>query len=255
MKYKKQIQKGIKDINNIKLSFDEKGDILSHLDLYMKENPLKAAPPRVLPFNNIFTQFKSYKYSYSIAFVAVLLFSGIGVIEASERSLPGDILYPVKIKIVEPVKTIAKITTKAKVEYEEEKVIKRLDEVKELAKKGELKKEKLILVEKEVERGVKTILAIKRKNKIKATTTITLPATNTNAYTKDYQDGQKNDPNFKNKINTHLEEIKKENINRDEIKIFEEKVKNHLHDVFNDDNFDDKNINNIKINSKIKINA
>lgn len=234
MKYKKQIQKGIKDINNMKMSSDEKSDMFSHLDLYMKENPLKEDSPRVLPFNSIFTQFKSYKYSYSIAFVAVLLFSGVGVVDASEKSLPGDILYPLKIRIVEPIKTVAKVTTKAKLEYEEEKVIKRLDEVKELAIKGNFENEKRILLEKEVENSVKAILAVKRKTKIKATT-------NT--------DDQRYDTNFKNKINNRLEEIKKVDANKDEIKIFEEKVKHHLNDVLNDHNSNDKNIKNIKINS------
>jgi hypothetical protein len=231
MKYNKQIKKGIKDIENIKLSFDENDNIFSHVDLYIKENPLKVDSPRVITFGNFLARFKEYKYYHSMAFVIVFLFAGFGAIDASEEALPGDVLYPVKTKIVEPIVSVIKVTEKAKVEYKEDKVIKRLEEVGELAKKGEFKNEKRIQAEKEVDNSVKAIVAVKKKNKTKATTT------NKNISTEDY------DTNFKNKINTRLDEIKKVDISVDKTDIvkFEEKVKNNLKDVF--DNGIDNKIN------------
>jgi Domain of unknown function (DUF5667) len=221
MKYNKQIKKGIKDIKNINLSSDEKEDMFSHIDLYMKENPLKVDSPRVIIFGNFLTQFKSYKYSYSIAFVIILFFISIGAIQASEKALPGDALYPIKTKFVERVISAIKITENSKIEYEEERIVKRLKEVHELAKKGEFKNEKRIQIEKGVENSAKFMVAIKKDN----------------------NKNKKNNTDFQNKINTGLDEIKKvyTDIDKTELVNFEEKVKNNLKDVF--DHVEDNKIN------------
>lgn len=249
MKYKKQIQKGIKDIKNINLSFDEKGDMFSQLDLYVKENPLKVAPPRVLPFTNIFTQLKSYKYSYSIAFVVVLLFAGVGVIDAAESALPGDVLYSVKIKVNEKIKSVAALTSKAKTKVEEEKVIRRLDEVKALVKKGDFDNSRRGQVETEVEKSVQLILDVKQKKRKNVSGPV-------NEIVKIDKQNIEEDNDFKNKINSRFEEIKKveNSINLNEIKNFENKVKSRLFNNDDDKDKSEKKDNDSRNNRNLRIN-
>lgn len=246
------MKKGIKNIKNISLSSEEKEGMFTRLDLYMKENPMKDIVAHPSVWYNIFGQVgqvKGYRYVYSIAGLVVFIFTGVGVTNAAERSLPGDVLYPVKINVNEKVKSAVAFTPKSKAKVEEGKVIRRLDEAKALVEKGEFKTEKRDQLEKEVEKSAEFIIATKEKKR-----------KNVSGPVKDIVKMDKqnieDDNDFKNKINSRFEEIKKveNSINLNEIKNFENKVKSRL---FNDDDDKDKGEkkdNNGRNNRNLKIN-
>lgn len=71
--------------------------------------------------------------------IALTIAIGGGFSAAAENSLPGDILFPVKIKVNEEVRSAVAITPKAKAKWEIKIVERRLEEAEKLAAKGELK--------------------------------------------------------------------------------------------------------------------
>ncbi len=217
------MKKGIQDIKNIHLHSLEKENMFERINAHMIENPLKAIPRIASPWSVFFVQMKSYKYAYSLIIVLGVMFAGVGVIDASERALPGDALYPIKINVTEKVKSAMAFTPKAKAKAEEDKIIKRLDEVQALAEKGEFKNGKRDQVEKEVQKTVQAIVATKQKNR----KNISGPANKIIEINKKNED---EDADFEKKINTRFEEIRKVDttLDKNEVKKFEERVKEKL---------------------------
>jgi hypothetical protein len=160
-----KLQKGIEYIKDIKLSDTEKHDVFAHLDAHMKKNPI--APKRLVsPWSLFFIQFKDYRLTHVLTVVLIYVCIAASITYAAERALPGDVLYPIKIYINEPIKSIAKTTSKAKTEFEKEKVIKRITEVETLIKRGEFDTKKRIQVEKELDKSIKTINLNNQKDKV-----------------------------------------------------------------------------------------
>lgn len=220
------MKKGINDIKNIKLSSREKDDMFDCLDTYMKKHPAKDAPLSVGVLSGFFTQVKNYRYVYSIA--TVILFFGTGVTFAAEKALPGDILYPVKIHVNENVKSTISITPKARQKFEEEKIIKRLDEVKILVNEGKFDDKRRSKVEHEVEKSIQALQGNKQDNK------------------------KNNNKEFKNKLDLRLENIKKidQKEHKAEVEKFEYKIKYQLRGIIDEDG--DHNNNEDKGNKKDK---
>lgn len=65
--------------------------------------------------------------------VLVIIAVGAGTSLAAEGSLPGDLLYPVKVKINEPVREAVTVSPVRKAHWEEEKINRRLEEAEALA--------------------------------------------------------------------------------------------------------------------------
>ncbi len=76
------------------------------------------------------------------AFVCFLVLSAGGMAFASKGSLPGTFLYPLKVKIVEPIRTTLKFSSESKLEYESELATKRIVEAKILATQDKLDSQK-----------------------------------------------------------------------------------------------------------------
>lgn len=84
-------------------------------------------------------------------FVAVLLVGSTGVSFAAENTLPGDILYPVKIHVTEEVRSALTVGSTAKVKWEKDRVVKRVVETEKLIKNKALTPER----KKEAEAAIK----------------------------------------------------------------------------------------------------
>jgi hypothetical protein len=69
---------------------------------------------------------------YAFAVLAVIVVGGAGTAFAAEGSLPGDLLYPVKIGVIEPVQVALAVTPDAKADVETSLVSERLDEIAEV---------------------------------------------------------------------------------------------------------------------------
>ena len=75
---------------------------------------------------------------YALATLLVVSLIGSGVVYAAEGALPGDVLYPVKVSVVEPIKGAFAVSPAAKAKWNTELAARRLDEASALAARGEL---------------------------------------------------------------------------------------------------------------------
>ncbi len=75
------------------------------------------------------------------AFAFVLIFGGVGTAAAAQGSLPGDILYPVKLSINEAVEVALATTPVARAEVSAKLAERRVEEAETLASRGELNAE------------------------------------------------------------------------------------------------------------------
>jgi predicted ribosome quality control (RQC) complex YloA/Tae2 family protein len=66
---------------------------------------------------------------------------------ASETSLPGDVLYPVKISITEPARDLIKVDQIDKIEWQAQKATRRLEEANILSEQAKLDEEKIVEIE------------------------------------------------------------------------------------------------------------
>lgn len=152
----KNLNKGIEELKKLALSSQDKQNVLEHISLYADENPVHTKTTKLIksPFTNwTMLLYRKVHFAYSVVALFLIVIMGVGTAAAAEKALPGDLLYPVKIKITEPVKGAFKVTPEAKVKWESEKALKRLEEAEKLAEKGELNGEKRMKVEEEFEKS------------------------------------------------------------------------------------------------------
>lgn len=90
---------------------------------------------------------------FALVMVLVLVFSTGGVTYASNDALPGDILYPVKVRVVEPILDVVNVSPERKVAWSEEKVTRRIKEADALAKEDKLDDKKVEELEKEIRKS------------------------------------------------------------------------------------------------------
>lgn len=126
-------QKGIKDLQKLSLSKKEKQILL---DKIFNELPKK---PVISTWVSPFVMFKSHVTAFV---VFILLVAGSSISLAAESSLPGDILYPIKISVTEPVRGVIKISPEEKIEWEIEKAVRRIEEVSILVTEERLDEKK-----------------------------------------------------------------------------------------------------------------
>ena len=141
-----------KKSESIRLRAPERADLRARLESYMEYHPLptelqtakKVAPAKKAlvkmpglvsePFKTI-----SLNMTYVRGFAGVFaLFIVVGVPALAERSVPGDILYPVKTNITEEVRASLTLSPYAKVEWETKLLERRVAEARLLASEGKL---------------------------------------------------------------------------------------------------------------------
>jgi len=109
--------------DRLRLSAEEKALHRAALLRYMRTAP--AAVPS--PYGHLF-----YAARYALAVFAVVVIGGTGTAFAAEASLPGDLLYPVKLGVIEPVQ----VAPDAKADVETSLVSQRLDEIAQVTALG-----------------------------------------------------------------------------------------------------------------------
>ncbi len=90
---------------------------------------------------------------FALVMILVLVFSTGGVTYASNDALPGDILYSVKVRVVEPILDVVNVSPERKVAWSEEKVTRRIKEADALAKEDKLDDKKAEELEKEIRKS------------------------------------------------------------------------------------------------------
>lgn len=120
---------GVKDIQNIKLTEREKALMFAHISEHMK---VAHSTPATMNW------FMFFHRTSAVIALMVLIFSSAAVVVASEASLPGDLLYPIKVSVKEPLASALSVSSSAKIQKEVQKATERLKEAEQLSEKGRL---------------------------------------------------------------------------------------------------------------------
>lgn len=116
------------EINALRLSDAERSLMRANLVAHMAANPL----PTPSPYSGILSPFQ-YGSLRPFAFALVALFMvGASTVIAAEGSLPGDLLYPVKINIIERVEAAFATSAESKAAFAVELADRRMGEVAQL---------------------------------------------------------------------------------------------------------------------------
>ena len=149
-----------KATSSVKLRVAEKRDLKERLVSYMEYHPLpnelrtkseevkaRAVPVVSEPFTHIKIPFASiFKYGVGVAVLTLLI-----VPFAAEKAVPGDTLYAVKVRFNEELRSKLTFDSYQKVEWETERLNRRIAEARLLASEGKLTDE----VEAEVAKAVR----------------------------------------------------------------------------------------------------
>lgn len=128
----------------VRLDQAEKEDIRGLLLKTMQSQPVRVNEPIRHKYQRIHPLYLFLTSNRMIATIiaAVLLALSGGTSYAAENSLPGDLLYPVKITVNENVRAALVLSPQAKVEWEAKVAERRLQEAEQLAALGKLSEEK-----------------------------------------------------------------------------------------------------------------
>lgn len=136
------LHKGIQGIKkDIRLSPADKGAVLSRLMEHVALHPGAVKPRKSFIqklFPSPYAQVFSFRFEYTIATMLIVLLAGGSVASAAVATLPGDILYPIKISVLEPIQGAFITGDVPKAHWAEEKTIRRLEEAETLAAQGRL---------------------------------------------------------------------------------------------------------------------
>lgn len=141
------------------LTTDEKSQMVLNLNKYVEANPVEKVSfdrPIKSPFySTVWTISKQRTIVLPVTAALIFVLTS-GTVLASNSSLPGDTLYPVK-KFNESVQSVVAVGTKAKTKVSTEHAVARLKEAKELASKGGLTEEKALKLEVEFQKHFEKI--------------------------------------------------------------------------------------------------
>ncbi|MBX4215903.1 hypothetical protein KW797_03065 [Candidatus Parcubacteria bacterium] len=140
-----QLEKRIQELKKSGLTGTEKRAMLSKI----YETPVPM-PAEWSAGRSIFSYFASARYA--LAGLAIFFLAGSSAIYASEGAVPGDVLYPVKVAVAEPIRGALARTPEARVAWEEKKIERRLKEAEVLALRGDFDEPKRKVIEKEFEK-------------------------------------------------------------------------------------------------------
>lgn len=103
---------------------------------------------------------------FTAAGFAAIVLVATGVSYAAENALPGDVLYPIKVEVIERVRTWVALSQEAEAEWSIARTTRRLEELERLVAAGELNdmlgEEIVIRLEQNTEEASKAIVSLKK---------------------------------------------------------------------------------------------
>lgn len=178
----KKINQLLSGLKKAVLSKAEKDSIRKNIIAFMRQEAMPREPFvswNVAHFTNFFPRSLALRY-VSLAMVLSLFFS-TGVSFAAQKSLPGELLYPIKTGINEKVLGLLLVSDKAKAKYNVELVQLRLEEIEKVFSQDALDEKKSEKMQKLLAKHIQEVAD--RASDI----------------------GNKKDPNFSLEINSELE--------------------------------------------------
>lgn len=158
------LRKGVRELKDIALSPEEKkavfARLLEHVEAHPAPTPSREVVVSKWVIRSPFSSVSGFRFEYAVAGVLFALFTGSSAVSAAEGALPGDILYPVKIKVSEPLRGALKMDDVSKAEWEAEKTERRLEEAETLAAQGRLDPASIQTVKENFERSASGFSAI-----------------------------------------------------------------------------------------------
>lgn len=133
-----------KKAENIRLSTAERADLRARVVSYMEYHPLPKQAKSNIPTLVTTEPYRVVRINYAYfgsfigAFTMLLL---IVIPVVAEKAVPGDTLYPVKVQFNEEIRSTLSFSPYAKVEWETERLERRLAEARLLADEGRLTEE------------------------------------------------------------------------------------------------------------------
>lgn len=157
------------EAKQIKLTERERNSLILAVDTFVAKNPIRkqedpitqpsGSQPIKSPFfkQDWFFAFSQRSHNYYLAGALTLLaIFGTGTSFAAQAALPGDILYPVKVNILEEVKAVF-LPSALKPEYEIQRVQTRISEVKTLAEQDRLSDDIKVSVAAQIDSHISTV--------------------------------------------------------------------------------------------------
>lgn len=153
-----EIIKSLEHGGNFRISSETRSRMKAELSAYadMHSVPTPIATPYTFSFTFLALSRRSV---YAFAMLLLLIGTSAGTSFASEKTLPGDLLYSVKLRITEPVRTALISSVKAKASWEAELAARRLQEATELAATNRLNTQTGIFLTEEFSAHVASSLA------------------------------------------------------------------------------------------------
>jgi len=124
-----------KESDAIRLSTREREVMRLALEEAMRSRHLVKSPVHITPSPLLFF---SHRLISSFAFVLVLAVVGSSTAYAAEAAVPGDVLYPVKVRVNEPLRAALALSSEAKAVWHTEAAERRMKEAEVLAARGTL---------------------------------------------------------------------------------------------------------------------
>lgn len=141
---KEEFNKGISEYKKTSLTNLEKSAML--------ENIFKA--PIVSPYSGVPSVFNFFQRPMAtLSVVAVMAITGSSLAYAAEKSHPGESLYAIKTQVFEPILDQIHTAPLKKLEWEEEKIERRILEAESLADKNQLNEKKTLELERKIEKS------------------------------------------------------------------------------------------------------
>jgi Domain of unknown function (DUF5667) len=128
-----------KHSDTLRLSADEKARLRGAIRQVMIETPGFVKPkPHGLVRSPYWWVSRHPKLVSALSGTAAALLLMSGTAYAAQGSLPGDVLYPIKVSVTEPLEGALAISAQAKAQWNASIAQERVDEAAELASNGEL---------------------------------------------------------------------------------------------------------------------
>ena len=149
-----KLNRGAREIREIRMTAEEKERVLKNILSSSPMSPLPVRSPYADYFHTLLSGFSKKHFAYVAVFCLAVVLGG-GAVFASQGSLPGNILYSLKVGVIEPVHSVFIFSPETRARYQSNLATLRLIEAEALKSENRLdiiKEKKLAaLLEKHVE--------------------------------------------------------------------------------------------------------
>ncbi len=140
----KTIEEQFKKLKSITLTQEEKQKTREVLLSFIQKNPVRVDLPsrhtlqEAYTWSSFLQKFNHIRLHTMPLIIIIALLAGSGVSFAAEKTLPGDVLYPVKVNINEEVRGWLSVSSQGKAQWEATRAERRLEEAEKLTLEGKI---------------------------------------------------------------------------------------------------------------------